>query len=185
MSVSPPPSSPPRSSSAFSSISSSLPPPSTSSGSLWRFDSSPVGAAAGDGRDGTRRVDADGFRLVLRFAVRALLAAPRLAAPLAAPRFAAPLREAAVLRALLRDAPAREPAARLVFRAALLLRLAAALRLRLAFAFFLPRGGILLLRELGSPSSRGRSKFAARADLIRYQVSLSGISRSGPDRIRE
>src|SRR6185503_16397120 len=127
-SVSAPPSSPPRSSSASSSISSSLPPLITSSGSLWRPDiSSPIGDAAGDGRDGTRRAGADGLRLALRFAVRALLAAPR---------FAAPLREAAVLRALLRDAPAARP----VFRAALLLRPADALRLRLAFDFFLPRG---------------------------------------------
>ena len=116
-----------------------------------------------------RRVDADGLRLaVLRFAVRALFMAPR---------FAGPLREAAVLRlraVVLRAAPAREPAARLVFRAALLLRLADALRLRLAFDFFLPRGGILLLRELDSPTSRGRSKFTARDDMC-----------CGPDRIRE
>jgi len=123
--------------------------------------SSLIGATLGEGRAGVRRVDGDGLRLaVLRFAVRALLAAPR---------FAAPLREAAVLRALFfRDAPAREPAARLVFRAALLLRLADALRLRLAFDFFLPRGGILLLRELGSPGYyRNQGDTVWRPDRIR------------------
>jgi hypothetical protein len=79
---------------------------------------------------------------VLLFALRAVFFALR---------FAAPFREA-VLRALvLRDARARERAVRFVLRAALDLRLAAALRLRLLFDFFLPRGGILLLRELGSP----------------------------------
>ena len=82
--------------------------------------------------------------------------------------FAVRLREGAVLRALafrdapLRAAPLRDRAVRLVFRAALVLRPRLALRLRLPLLFFLPRGGILLLRELGSQSSGGQSKFAAR-----------------------
>lgn len=130
-----------------------------------------------------RRVDADDVRLpALRFVLRALLLAPRFAVLLAlpfavlllAPPLAAPAREPAILRPpLLRaalvffDAPAREPAARPVFRAALVFRLLDALALRLAFDFFLPRGGILLLRELGSQSSGGRSKFAARGKGIK------------------
>jgi hypothetical protein len=66
-------------------------------------------------------------------------------------RFTVRFRGVAVLRALVfREAPARERAVRFVFRAALVLRLRAALRLRLAFDFFLPRGGIFLLRESGS-----------------------------------
>jgi hypothetical protein len=125
---------------------------------------------AGIGRAGTRRVDGALRLPALRLVLRALLLAARLVAP---------LRETAVLRPPLlralvfRDALAREPAARLVFRAALLLRLPDALRFRLAFDFFLPRGGILLLRELGSPSSRRHSMFAAGGKKVR------------PDRIRE
>jgi hypothetical protein len=127
--------------------------------------SSPTGLVAGDGRAGIRRVDADDLRLpALRLVLRALLLATRFAAPF----FEAAVLRPPLLRALVfRDAPAREPAARLVFRAALVLRLLDALRLRLAFDFFLPRGGILLLREQCSQSSGGRSKFAARRKGIR------------------
>jgi hypothetical protein len=61
----------------------------------------------------------------------------------------------------LRDALARERAERFALRAAVDFRARDALFLRLPLLFFLPRGGILLLREPGSQ--------------IRFQV--SGISR--------
>jgi len=84
---------------------------------------------------GIRRAAVGGLRLLaLRLAAGF---AVRLAVRFGA-RLAARFREVAVLRALVfREAPARERAVRFVFRAAL-------------FVFFLPRGGILLLREPGS-----------------------------------
>jgi hypothetical protein len=83
---------------------------------------------------GIRRAAIGGLRLLaLRFAAGF---AVRLAVRFA-DRFAAGLREVAVLRALVfREAPARERTVRFVFCAAL-------------FVFFLPRGGILLLRMSG------------------------------------
>jgi hypothetical protein len=65
--------------------------------------------------------------------------------------FRAALLRAAPFRALvLRDAPARERVERFALRAAVDFRPRDALFLRLPLLFFLPRGGILLLRELGS-----------------------------------
>jgi len=76
------------------------------------------------------------------------LPALRLVLRLAAP-FRAALFRAALFRALvLREAPARERVERFALRAAVDFRPRAALFLRLPLLFFLPRGGILLLREL-------------------------------------
>jgi hypothetical protein len=73
----------------------------------------------------------------------------RLAAPFRAALFRAALFRAALFRALvLREAPARERVERFALRAAVDFRPRAALFLRLPLLFFLPRGGILLLREL-------------------------------------
>ena len=111
-----------------------------------------LAGSAATGRAGTLSAGFDALRL----------AAVGFAARFAA-RLAGRFRAVAVLRALVfRAAPARERAVRFVFRAALVFRPRDALRLRLALVFFLPRGGICLLRELGSQSSGGRSKFAAR-----------------------
>src|SRR5262245_9192367 len=128
-----------------SSISSSLPSVSISSrpaaSSLIappNLDGSLAAAAAGAAR---RRVG-EALRLVaLRFVLR--LAAPFRAAP---------------FRALvLRDAPARERVERFALRAAVAFRPRDALFLRLPLLFFLPRGGILLLRELGSQREVGKA----------------------------
>jgi len=80
-----------------------------------------------------------------------------------------------LLRALL---VLRAPAALFRLTAALRFRLTAALRFRLPpafalplrlmpaarFVFFLPRGGIVLLCELGSPTAAGERKSATRDD---------------------
>jgi hypothetical protein len=93
-----------------------------------------VVAAAAAGA-GLRRAADDLRPPVLRFALRAVFLTVR---------FAARFRDG-VFRALaLRDAPARERAVRFVLRAALDLRLAAALRLRVALLFFLARAIVLL-----------------------------------------
>jgi hypothetical protein len=84
----------------------------------------------------------------LRFVLR--LAARFGAAFRAAPFRAAPFR-AALLRALvLRDAPARPRLEAFALRFAADFRPRDALCLRLPLLFFLPRGGIFLLREPGS-----------------------------------
>jgi hypothetical protein len=106
------------------------------------LDGSLAAAAAAAAR---RRVG-EALRLVaLRFVLR-----------FAAPFRAAPFR-AAPFRALLREAPARERVERFALRAAVDFRPRDALFLRLPLLFFLPRGGILLLRELGSQREVGEA----------------------------
>jgi len=105
-----------------------------------------AGAAAGAGAL-RRTVGEEGLVLAARFrgavAFRVAFREPLFRAP----------------AALLRVAPVRffDAPARFRLAAALRFRLAPALRLRDAarLVFFLPRGGILLLRELGSQSAAG------------------------------
>jgi len=95
-------------------------------------------------------------RLVAAFPLGALRLVLRLAAPFrAAPFRSAPFRavpfRAALFRALvLRDAPARPRLEAFALRFAADFRPRDALCLRLPLLFFLPRGGIFLLREPGS-----------------------------------
>jgi len=94
----------------------------------------------------------------------------RLAAPFRAAPFRAALFRAALFRALvLREAPARERDERFALRAAVDFRPRAALFLRLPLLFFLPRGGILLLREL--PRNQRRATQCA-ARISRSQMSV-------------
>src|SRR6185503_7324426 len=84
--------------------------------------------------------------------------------------FRAALFRAALFRALvLREAPARERDERFALRAAVDFRPRAALFLRLPLLFFLPRGGILLLREL--PRNQRRATQCA-ARISRSQMSV-------------
>src|SRR5262245_33660700 len=165
-----PPMSSPRSISVSSSNSSSVPIGIKSSGCGGTAPAAAPAAA------GALREASAGLLLPTGLGDRRTIAAARLLEPTA-------------FRALVdRDAPDRLRAALLVFRAAVRLRLADTLRFRPAavaprevaarlrdavrLLFFLPRGGIFLLRELGSHRSEP-SKFAARSSFIRTRRSAS------------